>query len=79
MDSFFDSRLSDLSDFRFLESSFPAIFLHFFCACRSQQDPAVIFFDCKTLAVCDVPSSRLAGEFYSNVISTFVVCFQVVD
>jgi hypothetical protein len=31
---------------------------------------AVIFFNCDTLAVCAVPWSRLAGDFYLNVLST---------
>ena len=54
-----------------LESIFSAIFLHLVCACRTR----VIFFDgkvvCNTLEVCAVPSSILAGEFYSNLLSTY--------
>ncbi len=33
------------------------------------QDPEDVFFDCNTLTVCAVSSSRLAGVFYSNVLS----------
>ncbi len=58
----------NLANCRMFESIFSAIFLHLVCACRTR---VIFFFDCNTFAVCAVPSSRLAGESYSNLLSTY--------